>query len=394
MTIRILQGDCRQTLTTLADQSVNCCVTSPPYWGLRDYGTEPLEWPAIAYAPMPCLPPIVEVPAMRASLGLEPDINAFIGHMVLIFREVRRVLRDDGVLFMNMGDGYAGSWGAQGRDGGDVGRKGSPISQAQIEAAPKGRRTGSLDRVPGLKPKDLIGQPWRLALALQADGWWLRQDIIWDKPNPMPESAQDRCTKAHEYIFLLAKSQRYHWDSKAMQEPVSGGANPRRASNGVGFGHGYDGQQRQRGRQTWKTPDEGDTSAGEGQHGTIHKEGREKGRKPAAANSGTKNNTSMDAALAVMPTTRNRRSVWRIATEACKQAHFATFPTALVEPCIKAACPPGGTVLDIFGGAGTTGLVADRLQRHAILCELNPAYIEIARQRLAAEAPLLTEIAT
>lgn len=374
MTVRIITGNCLEQLALLDRGMANCCVTSPPYWGLRDYGTEPVEWPAITYSPLPGLPACAQIPAMRCSLGLDPTLEAFIGHMVLVFRGVREVLRDDGTLWMNMGDSYAGLWGAQGRDGGDVGRRVavSDMSANQVEAAPKSRKTGSMERSPGLKPKDLVGQPWRLALALQADGWWLRQDVIWHKPNPMPESVRDRCTKAHEYVFLLAKSERYYYDFESMQEPASENTNPRRSI---------------------KAPDGWDTGAGA--HGSIHRHGREKGadRKLGEAGSGTKNNDSFDDAMAVMPATRNTRSVWTVGTEAFKEAHFATFPTALIEPCIKAGCPEGGTVLDPFGGAGTTGLVADRLQRNAVLIELNHAYAQIARRRIEGDAPLFTEVA-
>lgn len=240
-----------------------------------------------------------------------------------------------------------------------------------------------------LKPKDLVGQPWRLAFALQDAGWWLRQDIIWSKPNPMPESARDRCTKAHEYLFLLAKSERYYYDFDAVQEPVNGGANARRSKTGVGFGHGFD--ENPKPRVTAVVPTGWDTRTGEGGHGAFHKLGRTPGnvnppkgqaayeagdeshrtkggllahaRKLAAAGSGTKNNGSMDAALEEMRSTRNRRSVWTVGSEPYKGAHFATFPRALIEPCILAGAGAGGTVLDIFMGSGTTAQVAEKLGR-------------------------------
>ena len=409
MTMRLMRGDNRELLQQLDAQSVHAIVTSPPYWNLRDYGTPSLPWPAITYSPMPGLPACVEIPAMDCQLGLEPSLEFFIGHIVYTFQLARRVLRDDGTCWVNMGDSYAGS-----RKGGDSGTSTMHSPQPNHSVTASRRRDNheiprSDLRMPGLKPKDMVGQPWRVAFALQADGWWLRQDVIWAKPNPMPESTRDRCTKAHEYLFLLAKSERYAWDFEAMQEPVNGGAHARRPSNGVGFGHGYD--EKTKPRQKWKTPDGWDTRTGEGGHGSFHADGREKGRvlpegvgrregpsgnpaerKLAEPGNGTKNNASMDAALADMRATRNRRSVWTVPSEPFKEAHFATFPSALIEPCIRASVPEGGTVLDIFGGAGTTGLVADRLQRNAIVMEINPAYADIAERRMVGDAPLFAEV--
>ena len=229
--------------------------------------------------------------------------------------------------------------------------------------------------------------PHRLAIALQDAGWWVRQDIVWSKPNPMPESVRDRCTKAHEYVFLLAKSASYYFDQDSVCEPVSVGTharlsqdvqnqigstrapgktngNMKAVARGVGFGHGTDAAQRQRGRV----------------------------RKLAENSSGTKNNSSFDAAMAIMPTTRNKRSVWTMSTQSFKEAHFATFPLELPETCIKAGCPLGGMVLDPFFGAGTTGLAADRLQRDCIGIELNPVYAEIARKRIQADSTLFADV--
>lgn len=421
MTVKIIHGNCYDVLRALEEGSVHSCVTSPPYWGLRDYGTWPVRWPAISYHPMPGLPHRVRVPAMEASLGLEPTLEAFIGHMLLVFRQVRRVLRDDGTAWVNMGDSYAGSrQGPQGADStlaGNGHQGGGPkrLAVPRPDMVVSRRRDDepiqrSDRRIPGLKPKDLVGQPWRLALALQADGWWLRQDIIWGKPNPMPESARDRCTKAHEYVFLLAKSEQYYYDFAAMQEPTTGGAKPRRSSNGVGFGHGFDADARQRGRikvpSGWDTAEgdhrtlagrySGEKDAGRDEQGLKASErfGRAPGwRKVAEPGQGIKNNTSFEqVSTGDLVETRNRRSVWWVQSEPFKEAHFATFPTALIEPCIRAGCPVGGTVLDPFGGAGTTGLVADRLQRDAILIELNPEYAAIAQQRITGDAPLFAEV--
>lgn len=334
-------GDVRAVLRRMIADGVKVqtVVTSPPYWGLRDYGHD-------------------------GQIGLEPTFAEFLVTMVEVFDLVRQVLEDDGTAWVNMGDCYGGVAGS------------------------------------GVKSKDMVGQPWRLAFALQDAGWWLRQDIIWNKPNPMPESVRDRCTKAHEYIFLLAKSERYYFDFDAFQEAVNGGAHARRSLEAMGlkrpgFGHGYDDEAKPR----YKTPDGWDTSRGKGGHGSFHKEGREKGhvpnvgrrdgppgnpseRKLAEAGSGTKNNTSMDEALAVMPATRNRRSVWTVASEPYSGAHFATFPTKLIEPCILAGCPVGGVVLDPFFGSGTTGQVAQQLGRKFIGIELNPAYKPLQDERL------------
>ncbi len=305
MTVTILKGDCRDVLATLPDESVHCVVTSPPYFGLRDYGVE-------------------------VQIGLEPAPEDFIDEMVAVFREVRRVLRTDGTCWVNLGDSYAndGKWG---------GHTGGKHAKA-LHASPIGRNK----RYTGLKPKDLCGIPWRVALALQADGWWLRRDIIWHKVNPMPENVWDRCTTTHEYVFHLTRSQDYFYDANAIKEPVTGNAHAR--GNGI----------------------------------------NPKAQEPG---SGIRQNASFSGAVNGLVNERNKRSVWTIVSEPFPEAHFATFPPALVEPCILAGCPAGGTVLDPFGGAGTTGMVAARLHRNAILIELNPEYAEIAERRIANDPP-------
>lgn len=326
MAIRILEGDCRDRLRELPDGSVNTCVTSPPYFGLRDYGHE-------------------------GQMGLEPTPDEFVSGMVEVFREVRRVLRDDGTLWLNIGDSYAGSWGnygGQNRGKGDGQREinsGSLIDNPAYHGTERLRPPTS-NKIEGVKPKDLIGIPWMLAFALRADGWYLRQDIIWSKPNPMPESVRDRCTKAHEYLFLLSKGPRYYFDAEAIAE------------SSVKF-------------------------ANEGPRGRTKQDGE--GYDDAKAR-GFGNQCQVTE-------TRNKRSVWEVTTQPFKGAHFATFPPALIEPCIKAGCPEGGTVLDPFFGAGTTGLVADRLGRDCIGIELNPEYAEIARNRLIGDAGMFAEIA-
>lgn len=316
MSVRVIIGDCREALQSLPSESVNCIVTSPPYFGLRDYGVD-------------------------GQIGLEATPDAFVTELVAVFREVRRVLRDDGTLWLNLGDSYAsGAKGSGGTGKSTLGQRKSPegVLRSQNRQAMDVR---ALDC--GLADKNLLGIPWRVAFALQADGWYLRQDIIWAKPNPMPESVTDRCTKAHEYVFLLSKSARYYYDQDAIAEP-SAQPNRERAD---AFGG-----------KSWKERQQ-------------HSEG----------------------AVFTGSETRNARSVWNIATQPFSEAHFATFPPELAERCIKAGCPQGGTVLDPFGGAGTTGLVADRFQRSAILIELNPAYADMARNRIKRDAGLFGEIA-
>ena len=354
MSVRVLNGDCRDVLATLPDESVNCVVTSPPYFGLRDYGVD-------------------------GQIGLEPTPAAFVAELVAVFREVRRVLRDDGTLWLNLGDSYAGSWGAQSR--GEAPGAASKLSGGQVYAAPKTTHTGRVKHTPGLKPKDLMGVPWRVAFALQDDGWYLRQDIIWAKPNPMPESVQDRCTKSHEYVFLLSKSARYHYDADAIAEPVTASTVARLAQD--------------------VEAQEGSSRVPGKTNGTMKAVGRAAGNKShkyvdqyeAEASEQHRTKAGLMKVADVAYDTRNARSVWNIATQPFSEAHFATFPPELAERCIKAGCPQGGTVLDPFGGAGTTGLVADRLQRNAILIELNPDYAAMAKRRIEGDAGMFGEIA-
>ncbi|TPM41564.1 site-specific DNA-methyltransferase [Mesorhizobium sp. B2-3-4] len=389
MSVRILEGDCRAMLADLADGSVNCCVTSPPYFGLRDYGVD-------------------------GQIGLEDTPDAFIAEMVSVFREVRRVLRDDGTLWINLGDSYAGSWGAQGHritEGDDPSWHGSQIKNHPKRAS----RTGTI-RQEGLKPKDLIGIPWMVAFALRADGWYLRQDIIWHKPNPMPESVTDRCTKAHEYLFLLTKSQRYYFNAEAIAEERTSDEDSSTFRGGAYVGGAIDngtmGKRAVPGNV--KRPQAQRAAQLAEQHGltdahiaAIRSVGITDAGKARVTQDGTGKNDPVVQALAdeakavlggyyrefLISAKRNKRSVWTVATQPFKEAHFATFPPELIDPCIKAGCPVGGTVLDPFGGAGTTGLVADRLQRNAILIELNPAYADIARRRIAADAGLFGAVA-
>jgi len=308
---KILIGDCRETLKTLPAQSINTCVTSPPYFGLRDYGHE-------------------------GQMGAEPTPDEFVAALVEVFREVRRVLRDDGTVWLNLGDSYARAGGWSNNNGLDgVSREDSKRAKSNLSYT-DGK---SQKLAKGLKPKDLIGIPWRVAFALQSDGWYLRQDIIWHKPNPMPESATDRCTKAHEYIFMLSKSPKYYYDHEAVKEPSVS-----THSSGNGF-------KRDAG-ESYKNAD-----------------GSARGNESQWSDVGGK---------------RNRRSVWTVPTRPYKGAHFATFPPALIEPCILAGCPKGGIVLDPFGGSGTTAGVAVGSGRNAVICELNPEYVDLIAERVAA----------
>ena len=363
----LLQADARAI--PLRSGSIQCVVTSPPYWGLRDYG-------------------------VPGQLGLETTPEEYVAAMVEVFREVRRVLRDDGTVWLNLGDSYA-------TGAGKVGDRPSGGAQGDAWAERGAMTSPNRMPIPGLKPKDLVGIPWRTAFALQADGWYLRSDIIWSKPNPMPESVTDRPTKAHEYLFLLSKAARYYYDAEAVKEPTE--------------------------PQVVKMPDGWDTGAGA--HGSIHRNGRQRGQ-PGTA----------------IVTSRNRRTVWEIATEPYPEAHFATFPEKLVEPCILAgtsargACPACGApwgrvverspmvidrserthplgrtrssgtvveparsettgwapscdcppadpvpcrVLDPFSGSGTTAAVAERLGRIGVGVELKPDYVALARRRTA-----------
>ena len=369
MTVRILHGDCRTVLSTLPADSVQCCVTSPPYYGLRDYGTASWEGgdplcdhrkPADGTDPTKgstlgggkkttghqqegwrgtCR----KCGARRvdSQIGLEPTPDEYVAEMVAVFREVRRVLRDDGTLWLNVGDSYAA---------GGMG----PGSGKQLTNA--GANIPAKKAPPGYKPKDLLGIPWMLAFALRADGWYLRSDIIWHKPNPMPESVRDRPTSAHEHVFLLTKAGRYFYDAVAIMEDCESGPSDIK-------------------KMKEQLPRIG------GKHKALNDP---MSAASAATNIGKKRGVGS-------PDGRNARNVWT-ATQPYSGAHFATMPPDLAERCIKAGTKPGDTVLDPFGGAGTTGLVADRLKRNAVLIELNPKYRTLAEDRLRDDAPLFVDI--
>lgn len=346
MTVTIRNGDCREVLRTMPDQSVHCCVTSPPYFGLRDYGH-------------------------AGQIGLEATPDAFVAEMVAVFREVRRVLRDDGTLWLNLGDSY--STHAAGKVANPMAKSTLAGIKTQEVANESSRSQGQYLKCPSLPEKNLIGIPWRVAFALQADGWYLRQDIIWSKPNPMPESVQDRCTKAHEYLFMLTKSARYHYDIEAIKEPMSL-SSVARLSQDVDSQAGSD-------RVPGKT------------NGTMKAVGKtDKQRGHGRRHAGFNDRWDAMEREEQCSGLRNKRSVWSVATQPFSEAHFATFPPELIEPCIKAGCPQGGTVLDPFGGAGTTGLVADRLGRDAILIELNPEYAVMAQRRIEGDAGMFAQV--
>lgn len=331
-----LVGDCIDMMRTLPDQSAHTCITSPPYFGLRDY-------------------------AVEGQIGMEPTPDEFVQALVTVFREARRVLRDDGTLWLNLGDSYCST--APGTTNAPQ-RKGSKSNSEQwASARPK--------TPPGLKPKDLIGIPWRVAFALQADGWYLRQDIIWHKPNPMPESVRDRCTKAHEYLFLLSKSPRYYFDREAIAEPLA-------PSSATRLNQATWDQQTGSDRVPGK--DNGNMKA----VGGSRRNSFARGTKYSAGGHGQKGQHRPDREDVVYDQVRNKRSVWSVPTVGYKGAHFATFPPDLIRPCVLAGAPRGGLVLDPFGGAGTTALVAMQEGRRSIICELNPAYAELAQARLDA----------
>lgn len=352
MTIEIKIGDCRDVLKTLPDASVNCVVTSPPYFGLRDYGH-------------------------HSQIGLEPTPDEFVEAMVEVFRQVRRVLCNDGTLWLNLGDSYAGSWGAQSRKhAGKHGSNVSALSANQVKAASiRASGTGSMSRTPGLKPKDLIGIPWRVAFALQADGWWVRSEIIWAKPNGMPGSQDDRCTSSHETIFLLSKSADYWSDFDAIKTPPRESTLIRTAQDV----QAQAGSHRANGGAKTNGPMKA--------VGGVAKTDKQRGhsRKHAGFNErwDAMEKAEQQAKPAMM------RDVWFVSSIGYSEAHFAVMADDIARRCILAGCPTGGTVLDPFGGAGTTGLVADRLQRNAILIELNPQYADMARNRIFNDAPLL-----
>lgn len=345
----ILLGDCLEELKKISDKSIDCCVTSPPYYGLRDYGTgkwyggnpncphrrlskysdkQPKLAGNVADAIYKTVCPLCGATRIDKQIGLEETPEEYIKKLTDVFREVKRALKDDGTLWVNIGDSYNGS-------GGD--HKPTHNSNSGFQGVLGEKHGGRGNHLVTCKPKDLIGIPWMLAFALRADGWYLRQDIIWHKPNPMPESVKDRCTKSHEYIFLLSKEPHYYFDYQAIQEDAV-------CSEDKRYGEGriaYDGKRIDGGVER----------------------------------------TKAQQSFVKISDKRNKRDVWSVTTKALKEAHFATFPEDLIKPCILAGSRKGGIVLDPFFGSGTTGRVAVSLGRHYIGIELNPDYVEIGERR-------------
>ena len=316
MKSKILVGDTQKRMLEIDDCSIQCVVTSPPYWGLRDYGND-------------------------GQIGLEQSPKEYVAKMVAVFRDVWRVLSDDGVLWLNLGDSYAGSGKGRNADGS------ANVDPNSEQASSLGTIIGTLHKFTpdGLKPKDLMGIPWRVALALQDDGWYLRQDIIWAKPNPMPEPVADRCTKSHEYLFMLTKNAKYYFDNNAIKEPSANLGKTKIKFGGKKYGESDDPKH--------------NTKSG---------------------------NEYTDSGF------RNKRDVWTIPTQSFRGAHFAVMPEALVEPCILAASKIGDTVLDPFSGSGTVGVVSNRHNRNYIGCELNIEYAKISYERIRAANGLYGEV--
>ena len=406
----IKQGNAIDILRSFDDETFDCCVTSPPYWGLRDYGTatwmggddpecdhrigrdtrsgltdfqktKPGSFGDEAVRIGESCP---RCGATRKDLqiGLEKTPEEYVARIVQVFREVKRTLKKDGTLWLNLGDSYAGSGRGRDADGTWNPGKGGSKQETNVGAitgravnhksfSKKAIEAGAIGNAwvkppPGLKAKDLVGIPWRVAFALQADGWYLRQDIIWAKPNPMPESVTDRCTKSHEYVFLLSKSQKYYFDNEAIREPLKE-STVLRLSQDV-----------------------------ENQKGSNRVPGKTNGPMKAVSVRTSGNSKTRDKEHWGVPHERervtryyeeikgaNKRSVWTVTTKPFRDAHFATFPEDLIIPMIKAGCRPGGTVLDPFFGAGTTGVVAEKLGRTCVGIELNGEYIKIAEKRLS-----------
>lgn len=324
----LYHGDCLKVLKHLEQESVNCCVTSPPYWGLRDYNVPPTEWPEVSFSPMAGLDPIT-IPAETCCLGLEKHPFSFVGHIVTIFREVSRVLRDDATIWLNIGDSYSTNGGGDKLTGIHKTNKGSAGNQY--------RTPGKI----GLKKKDLVGIPWRVGLALQAEGFYLRIGNIWNKTNTMTESVKDRPTLSHEYILFFSKSEKYAYDNEAIKEPCVTDPKEKYFERAKITGRGKQGFADARGRDR-------DKSGG----------------------------------FPVEGTNRNKRSVWTFATRPYKGAHFATFNPELPRTCIKAGCPKGGVVLDLFNGAGTTGMEAHDLGMQYIGIDIKKEYLDMTIQRV------------
>lgn len=371
MTTTILQGDCLETLKTLDAGIIQTVVTSPPYFGLRDYGVD-------------------------GQIGLEESPEAYVAKLVAVFREVRRVLADDGTLWLNLGDSYAGSGkGPTGHNGiGDqelrqgFSSRGSSIGSRHGDSG----HTSGVKPPQGMKAKDLIGIPWMVAFALRADGWYLRQDIIWAKPNPMPESVTDRCTKSHEYIFLLSKSARYYYNAEAIMEPLAASSVSRLSQD---MEH-QAGSSRVPGKTNGNMKAVSKNLQPDGQQPNSMHLRRAEGLSDEQYQARNKRDVwsiSEDEFIQFLKwkaeQATHKKDVWMVTTKPYSEAHFATFPPDLIEPCILAGSKEGDIVLDPFNGSGTTGATAVKYHRNYIGCELNPAYIELTNRRLGTVQPVL-----
>jgi DNA modification methylase len=364
--LTVYLGDCREAMAQMEPESVHCVVTSPPYWGLRDYG-------------------------VVGQLGLETTPEEYVANMVAVFREVRRVLRPDGTVWLNLGDSYASS-----PAGNTTWNHGDIFDGRDMSGHHTARRSSTI--VGTLKPKDLVGIPWRVAFALQADGWYLRSDIIWSKPNPMPESVTDRPTKSHEYLFLLSKSARYYYDGAAIAEEAADTSIARWRQNvdaqagservpgkTNGTMRAVGGKYRPQARRAVELAEQAGLT--EAHIAAIRSAGITDTGKALVTTQGRPSKETQRLADEardalggyyrefLIAETRNARTVWTIPTSPYKAKHFATFPRKLVEPCVKAGCPEGGTVLDPFAGSGTTALVAQQLGRRAVLIDLSADYL-------------------
>lgn len=424
--LTIIQGDALSSLRTIPDESVQCCVTSPPYWSLRDYGIEPLVWDESvecehdwSETPGPSMSGgqgeasaknrtnkgayftssasgFCHCGAWRGCLGLEPTPELYVQHIVQIFRELKRVLRRDGSLWLNLGDSYSGSGRGLNGDGSHSAKPGEKqyTNKGALDSGGVGAKVDMHDRrveagaigrywvapPPGLKQKDLVGIPWMVAFALRADGWYLRSDIIWSKPNPMPESVTDRPTRSHEYLFLLTKSRVYYYDAEAIKEQIAASSvqriNQPNFDNQTGgekdYGNGTN--PNRSARKALENFAKGKGNAKTFRGGGAYTQGRAFDNSiPVERES--HGNEPNESGL------RNARSVWTIATAPFPDAHFATFPKDLVVPCVLAGSKAGDVVLDPFGGSGTVGKVAIELGRKAILIEPNPEYVKMIEKR-------------
>lgn len=419
--VLLLNGDVISCLRRIKEKSVRVAVTSPPYYGLRNYGIPPSAWggsedcnhewverkyyvvgggvassskEAFSVAGSDNAERIkkarwcsdcvcTKCGAWLGNLGLEPTPEMFIEHLVMIFREVWRVLADDGTLWLNLGDSYWGGKGKSGQAWSTEHLDRDTLQKKQHQISGHGETRPTDGKHPVIKPKDLIGIPWMVAFALRADGWYLRQDIVWHKPNPMPESVKDRCTKAHEYIFLMSKSKKYYYDQDAIKEPLAASSVQRLAQD----------IENQKGSDRVPGKTNGAMKAVR-PHGIVRNRKLGYDSKENVLR-GSKNINAEGLEESMLPEpehNRNKRSVWTVTTKPYKGAHFATFPPDLIEPCILAGSAVGDTVLDPFNGSGTTAQVSVKHKRNYIGCEISSDYIELSKKRISEFMPMFTNV--